>query len=57
MEKEPRRGFLGEWDQLSSKMKLTAVILVIIPIYLYPPSAILFLSYIAILNIRDKRKK
>ncbi len=57
MEKQPRKGFLGEWDQLSSKMKLIAVILVIVPIYLYPPSVILFLAYFAIYNIRDKRKK
>ena len=57
MDKKPRTGFLGEWDRLSSKMKIVAVILIIIPIYLYPPSAILFLSYLAILNIRGNRKK
>ena len=57
MDKKPRSGFLGEWDRLSSKMKIVAVILIIIPIYLYPPSAILFLSYLAILNIRGNRKK
>jgi hypothetical protein len=57
MNKEPRKGILGEWDQLTPKMKLVAVVLVIVPIYFYPPSAILFISYIAILNIRANRKK
>jgi len=57
MEKEPSKGFLGEWKSLSPKMKLVALVLIIVPIYFYPPSAILFLSYLAILNIRGNRKK
>jgi hypothetical protein len=56
MEKEPRRGFLGEWDRLSPKMRLVALVLLVVPVALYPPSAILFLAYVALLNIRDKRK-
>ena len=56
MEKEPRKGFLGEWDRLSPKMRLVALVLLVVPIVLYPPSAILFLAYVALLNIRDKRK-
>jgi hypothetical protein len=56
MEKEPRKGFLGEWDRLSPKMRIAAVILLIIPIYLYPPSIFLYMGYAVYLNIRDKRK-
>ena len=55
--KEPRKGFLGEWDRLSTNMKIVAVILLVIPIFLYPPSVILFLGYAAYLNVRDKRKE
>ena len=55
--KEPRKGFLGEWDRLSSNMKIVAVILLIIPIYLYPPSVFLYMGYAVYLNVRDKRKK
>jgi len=57
MEKEPSKSFLDEWKSLSPKLKLVALVLVIVPVYLYPPSAILFLSYVAILNIRGNRKK
>ena len=57
MEKEPSKSFLDEWKSLSTKLKLVALVLVIVPVYLYPPSAILFLSYVAILNIRGNRKK
>jgi hypothetical protein len=57
MNKEPRKGFLGEWDRLSSNMKIVAVILLIIPIFLYPPSVFLYMGYAVYLNIRDKRKK
>ncbi len=53
--KEPRKGFLGEWDRLSTNMKIVAVILMIVPIYFYPPSAILFLGYAVFSNMRDKR--
>lgn len=55
MEKEPRKGFLGEWDRLSPNMKIVAVILLIVPIYFYPPSVFLLLGYAVYLNIRDKR--
>ncbi|MEY4037184.1 MAG: hypothetical protein RL201_565 [Actinomycetota bacterium] len=57
MEKEPSKSFLDDWKSLSPKLKLVALVLVIVPVYLYPPSAILFLSYVAILNIRGNRKK
>jgi hypothetical protein len=57
MEKEPRKGFLGEWDGLSAKMKIVAVILMVVPVYFYPPSVILFLGYVAFSNMRDKRQK
>ena len=57
MEKEPRTGFMGEWDRLSSNMKIVAVILLIIPIFLYPPSVFLYMGYAVYLNVRDKRKK
>jgi hypothetical protein len=52
--KEPRKGFLGEWDRLSTKLKIIAVILMIVPIYFYPPSVILFLGYAVFSNIRDR---
>lgn len=55
--KEPRKGFLGEWDRLSPKMKIVAVILLVVPIFLYPQSVFLFLTYAFYLNLRDKRKK
>jgi hypothetical protein len=55
--KEPRKGFLGEWERLSPKMKVVALILMVIPIYFYPPSVILFLGYAAFSNIRDNRSK
>ena len=57
MEKEPRTGFMGEWDRLSSNMTIVAVILMIIPIFLYPPSVFLYMGYAVYLNVRDKRKK
>lgn len=57
MANRPRTGFLGEWDRLTPKMKIVAAILVIIPIFLYPPSLFLFLTYSIYLNIRDKRNK
>jgi hypothetical protein len=56
-DKEPRKGFLGEWDGLSAKMKIVAVILMVVPVYFYPPSVILFLGYVAFSNMRDKRQK
>ena len=52
--KEPRKGFLGEWDNLSTNLKIIAVILMIVPIYFYPPSVILFLGYAVYANLRDK---
>jgi len=55
-EKRPRSGFLGEWDKLSSNMKIVAVILLIIPVFLYPPSVFLYMGYAVYLNIRDRRK-
>jgi hypothetical protein len=57
MANRPRTGFLGEWDRLTPKMKIVAAILVIIPIFLYPPSLFLYLTYSIYLNIRDKRNK
>jgi len=57
MDKAPRTGFLGEWDKLTPNMKIVATILMIIPVFLYPPSIILYLGYAFYLNIRDKRKK
>ncbi len=57
MKKEPRKGFLGDWDRLSPNMKIVAVILLIIPIYLYPPSVFLYMGYAVYSNVRDKRKK
>jgi hypothetical protein len=53
-DKEPRKGFLGEWDGLSAKMKIVAAILMIVPIYFYPPSVILFLGYAVFSNMRDR---
>jgi hypothetical protein len=53
-DKEPRKGFLGEWDRLSTNLKIIAVILMIVPIYFYPPSVILFLGYAVFSNIRDR---
>jgi len=55
MEKEPRKGFLGEWDRLSTNLKIVAVILMVVPIYFYPPSVILFLGYAVFSNMRNKR--
>jgi hypothetical protein len=52
--KEPRKGFLGEWDRLTPKLKIIAVILMVVPIYFYPPSVILFLGYAVYANLRDK---
>jgi hypothetical protein len=57
MANRPRTGFLGEWDRLSPKMKIVAVILLIIPIFMYPPSIFLYMGYSVYLNVRDKRKK
>jgi hypothetical protein len=57
MDKEPRIGFLGEWDRLSPNMRIVAVILLIIPVLMYPPSVFLYLGYAVYLNMRDKRKK
>jgi hypothetical protein len=57
MDKKPRTGFMGEWDRLSSNMKIVAVILLIIPLYLYPPSVFIYMAYAVYLNVRDKRKK
>jgi len=57
MEKQPRSGILGEWDRLTTKMKIIAAILIIAPVILYPPSALLFLAYTVLLNIRDRRNK
>ena len=51
--KEPRKGFLGEWDRLSTTLKIVAAILMIVPIYFYPPSVILFLGYAVFSNMRD----
>jgi hypothetical protein len=56
MEKDPRRGFLGEWDRLTPKMKLVAAILLVVPIVIYPQSLFLFLAYAFYLNLRDRRK-
>ena len=55
--KEPRKGILGEWDRLSANMKIVAVILIVVPILLYPQSVFLFLAYAFYLNLRDKRMK
>ena len=52
--KEPRKGFLGEWDRLSTTLKIVAAILMIVPIYFYPPSVILFLGYAVFSNMRDR---
>jgi len=57
MANRPRTGFLGEWDRLSPKMKIVAVILLIIPIFMYPPSIFLYMGYSVYLNVRDKLKK
>ena len=57
MEREPRKGFLGEWDRLSPNMRIVAVILLIIPVFMYPPSVILYLGYAGYLNIRYRRKE
>jgi len=57
MEKQPRSGILGEWDRLTPKMKIVAGVLIIVPIIYYPPSAILFLAYAVLLNMRDRRNK
>jgi hypothetical protein len=57
MEKEPRGGFLGEWDRLSPKLKFVEAILVILPVILYPPSIVLFLVYGISLKLRDKRNR
>jgi len=38
-------------------MKIVAVILMVVPVYFYPPSVILFLGYVAFSNMRDKRQK
>ena len=57
MEKEPRSGILGEWDRLSPKMKVVAAILILLPVYLYTPSIVLFLVYGISLKLRDKRNK
>ena len=54
--KGPRKGFLGEWDRLSGNMKIVAVVLLIIPIYLYPQSIFMYMGYAVYLNISDKRK-
>jgi len=56
MENKPRKGFLGEWEKLSPKMKVVAVILLIIPVFMYPPSVFLYMGYVVYLNIRDRRK-
>ncbi|MEI7722866.1 MAG: hypothetical protein WCI86_03935 [Actinomycetota bacterium] len=56
MEKQPRRGFLGEWDKLSANMRVVAVILLIIPVFLYPPSVFLYMGYAVYMNVRDRRK-
>jgi len=55
-EKQPRRGFLGEWDKLSANMRVVAVILLIIPVFLYPPSVFLYMGYAVYMNVRDRRK-
>jgi hypothetical protein len=57
MDKAPRKGFLGEWDRLSPNMRIVAVILLIIPVLMYPPSVFLYMGYAVYLNMRDKRKK
>jgi hypothetical protein len=54
--KKPRKGFLGEWDRLSTNMKIAAVILLIIPVFLYPPSVFLYMGYAVYLNLRDRNK-
>ncbi len=56
MENSPRKGFLGEWDKLSPKMKIAAVILLILPIFMYPPSVFIYLGYGVYLTLRDRRK-
>ena len=57
MEKESRGGFLGEWDRLTTKLKLVAIVLIILPVILYPPSIVLFLVYGISLKLRDKRNR
>ena len=57
MDKKPRSGILGEWDRLTSKLKIVAAILIVTPVIIYPPSIILFLVYAISLNLREKRKK
>ena len=57
MDKEPRGGFLGEWDRLTPKLKLVAIVLIVLPIILYPPSIVLFLVYGFSLKLRDKRNR
>jgi hypothetical protein len=57
VEKEPRGGFLGEWDRLTPKLKLVAAVLIILPVILYPPSIVLFLVYGISLKLRDKRNR
>ncbi len=57
MSNKPRSGIVGEWDRLTPKMKIVAAILIITPMIFYPPSALLFLAYAVLLNIRDRRNK
>jgi hypothetical protein len=52
----PRKGFLGEWDKLSPKMRVAAVILLILPVFMYPPSVFLYMGYAVYLNLRDRNK-
>jgi hypothetical protein len=52
----PRKGFLGEWDKLSPKMRVAAVILLILPFFMYPPSVFLYMGYAVYLNLRDRNK-
>jgi hypothetical protein len=54
--KGPRKGFLGEWDKLSPKMRVAAVVLLILPVFMYPPSVFLYMGYAVYLNLRDRNK-
>ncbi len=56
MENSPRKGFLGEWEKLSPKMKVVAAVLLILPIFMYPPSVFLYIGYAIYLTLRDRRK-
>ena len=57
MDKKPRSGFLGEWDRLAPNMRIAAVVLLTIPLFLYPPAVFIYFGYAVYIFVRDRRKK